>query len=1170
MNKTTPFPGSARPHELIGRLDDLKKLRQAITRSGKECRIVLIEGEGGVGKSRLVNTMLQYVGVPVEIDDQTPIPESEIWTEVLDKTVVTGLLDLAETKLQTQGFFLSKLADSATWTAPSQNTETERLSFNEFADAGQEWQRLSDLGIAFTAVREAAQKAEDAFWQDYRRITKEKRAVIVLDTAEQLIISSQWMIDAGLLQPDDVMFHVQRWLLTQIRAGHFANTTLCIVSRTKAGQAFIQRLQKAATETAACEWIPIPLKPFTQSEVRQYLEALKNDVQKETAETWLDEDLQEILKDDERLKVLWLYTGGQPIRLALYADILLTGADLPEPLQHSFTEAVERTKWVEGETETPELLEARQEIEATFSKALFQPPEADLSVQILQLLVRCPRGLTAEQIHFALDSAPKTKALAWQPDPIRLQEIRATMDQLRKQILVKSRDGGRLLYLQDEMYRIYDECMGRDPVDRQTETEARTWLYAKLRDWTEHQLQQFQAEKTTWVRRMLKEIRMERPSRISAVRFPMPTGAEAKYLGQLENSLFDAELEYLHYELLLDPQENFNDTYYNLVNRRETSYREDQINVLQAEVDRLIRTEHLMRLRPWESRESVRKRGEKPYDVLKRTVRTDEAIKWIIRFFLRKEYSRAIALAEALEEYIPTIEYAPEKTAWLHTLNRTERACYYHFARIYSGQNKLEAIESLKQLVAADAPLVKLSQMSEDQILAETNEPGFKGHPAHTRLLFVIAISWNVVGYGYATLGQYRDAVSAYTTSLLYTRLVQPPFMVASQATTLNNLARALSEIGRWHAVRLCQDGLQRRIELAEWLPIAFSYNTLGLIYNDFKEPQEALDYSALALAIARYVQDDRAVSLSMLQVGEALRSLVTLDELSQEDTAEEIFREAGNVLTQAYNISKKLEEPLRLAEAALELGSLHRDHTEYAIKAGTGDSKRWADNAEHYLLEAAKVAEAHGWPHLALDAWVGLAAVYFYAQQPSLIRTKVMPQIEVLVPLDSTARLKINQMPPRPMEHPAYLFKQLGKLHEILGRLDFTEFTEKMVGLRQEILDWEKRQTSFETNEALQTLLRQATEHYVLAVNYGQLYSPGSATLTHVYDQLFAFLKKFNYRELSKFYTYKAEIETAYRLREIEFEQPGNLDDFLWGSFGEYPGEYSTVMSQARSWQDS
>jgi hypothetical protein len=1115
---------------------------------------VLIEGEGGVGKSRLVNEMLQRMGVSVVADEDSDLQTHELWLDIQGKVVATQLIDLSETKLQTQPFFMSTLANSSIWKFPPDSQEIETLYFAEFQGAGREWQRLSDLGIAFEAVKEAAQKAELAFWKDFREITTQKRAVITLDTAEQLLIGSQWLLDAGLLEPDDVLFHTQRWLLNHIRQGKFVNTTLFVVSRTKEGQAFIQALKEAALSTPSCEWQSIPLKPFGLEEVKLYLQALINDLK--GSENALHTYLNEVIKDENRLKVLWLYTGGQPIRLALYIDVLLEGLVMPDPLQDSYVEAIQRTRWQQGELETDELLQARQEIEAEFVKSLFNQSES-LSSQILQLLVRCPRGLSFEQIHFVLDSGSKAKPNEWIPTQKRLQEINEELKWLRRLIIVKSRHNGRVIdYLQDEMYRIYNECMGRSGVDRQAEETARLWLYQKLRDWAENERQKLLEQRAAQVRDDLKRIRLERPSRVSAIRFPTPTAIEAARLAQLEANLLEAELEYLHYELLLDPQENFNDTYYDLVNRRETAYREDQINVLEAEADRLIRNDHLMVLLKWRSRLSIEMRGETPLQVLRRTAKLDEAIKWIIRFFLRKEYKRAIKLAKALEAYIHIIPDHIERSAWQHSLNRTERACYYQFSRIYSGQNTANAIESLKQMVSATSPLIKLSKMNESEILEETGERGFIGHPAHSRILFVAAIGWNIIGYGLVTLGRFRDAVEAYTTSLRYVRLVPPEFLKGGQAITLANLARALSEIGRGHAIRLCHDGLERRIEIGDFLPIAYSYNTLGLIYNDFKEPQEALEYSAKAIAIARYVKDKRAVGLSMLQVGEALRGLVQVGGLPLDDSVEELYREADNILAQAYEIFREQEERIRWVEASLELGSLYRDRTEYALETGALDWKRLADNAGLYLEQAATIAEQYGWSHLALDAWVSLGYVYYFARETNLIFAKVLPKVNTLVSENSPARLRAGEKPPLSEEHPAYIFKQLDKLHELLGRIAFSNFTQKMIALRQEIPDRVQRQERFKNDKKLQDGLKSAVTHYVLAINYGQLYSPASATLVLTYDRLYNFLKTLNHEEMKAFYRYKAEIEDLYRITEIQFEQPSNMNDFLWASFGEYLDE--------------
>jgi tetratricopeptide (TPR) repeat protein len=132
------------------------------------------------------------------------------------------------------------------------------------------------------------------------------------------------------------------------------------------------------------------------------------------------------------------------------------------------------------------------------------------------------------------------------------------------------------------------------------------------------------------------------------------------------------------------------------------------------------------------------------------------------------------------------------------------------------------------------------------------------------------------------------------------------------EALVRNNLSRALIEMGKKRALRVCQDALELRIQEGTLIPIAYSYNTMALIWNDLRQPQNALTASARALAIAQYIQDPRVIGLALLQVGEALRRLATSnDPLMTGESTEDIYREAADVLQQAYELFSDPESPV-------------------------------------------------------------------------------------------------------------------------------------------------------------------------------------------------------------------------------------------------------------------
>ncbi|MCZ7670698.1 MAG: hypothetical protein M5U34_27875 [Chloroflexi bacterium] len=254
------------------------------------------------------------------------------------------------------------------------------------------------MGASQSLVEYAAEETESALWDEYHTASSKQRLVIPLDTTEQLSLEegSRLFIEWGILQPEDILYSTQQWLLTKIAEGKFRNTTLLIAGRGKAGAVFFQELNKAAEESKNCFITFCDIETFEEEQIREYFEALQKDWQQESRPE--AEDMQRVLKDllsdDDQLKLLALYTEGKPIYLSLYTEILVESRKNPEPLQQRFAEA--------SGLSAVALADARKEIQAEFVRMLFYRP--GLRSQIMQLLARATWGVTAKQIHFILDS----------------------------------------------------------------------------------------------------------------------------------------------------------------------------------------------------------------------------------------------------------------------------------------------------------------------------------------------------------------------------------------------------------------------------------------------------------------------------------------------------------------------------------------------------------------------------------------------------------------------------------------------------------------------------------------------------------------------------------------------------------------------------------------------
>lgn len=1160
FTSTQTLGSTERPRHLVNRQKEMQQIHSAIEAAGNDCRLVLLEGFGGLGKTRMLEETLRRLGHKAVRQIYGPPRPEDDWTNLDSSVAVCNLFDFADIRLHTRTYFISELGDPANW--------SKKLKFSNYILARERWQRLADFGAAYTLVQDAEEQAEEAFWQDYTQATRDQRLVILLDTTEQLAInSSEWLLERNLLQPKDLVFSTQQWLLEQIQADKFVNTTLIIAGRHEEGEPFFRALKEMADDINLTPR-SIYLPSFDKDETKTYFLALQEDVQA-TEDHELIEHVQpvldDVLTDEDRLRVFWLYTGGQPIRLSLYIDLLIEGQMIPTALLDSFAEAQQRVG-SDGHTETDKLKAARREIEREFVDLLFRSGGSQWA-QILQLLVRTPRGLTAAQIHFVLDSAPDTSAVDWIQNEGRIAEIEAILVRLQRLSIVKQKPGGRI-GLQDEVYRIYAERMSDEETARQDEKKARQILYAQLSAWASYQMEVQERKREAYIREDLRRIKVERPSNILSTRLPQPSPIEQNKRQQVAENLLENRLEYLHYLLLLNPETHLNNTYFELTfGVARSNYDETETTLLQSEMLRVIRDPYALRFVDFEEREIMKKWGETGWDVLRRTAHIDDATKWIIRLYLRKQYRAAIQLADAIEREAAILENKRDRHGWTHTLSHADRVCWREIAQIYLGENIVAAVARLEDIVDRLEKLLQADMKT--LVFPEQNEFGFADHPAESRLRYLVAVIYANLGFAYVNQGDYHRAVMAYTASHKAMREL-PPASLTLKAMVRNNLSRPLVEMGKKRSLRICQDGLALRIKEGALIPIALSYNTAALIYNDIRQPQEALDASIRALAIAQYVNDPRTIGLGLLQVGEALRRIAENPILlTVHESAEDVYREGERALQQAYEIFTDSRSPVsgeqvRRVEAAIELGSLYRDWVAHAAAESTPleiiEQRR--ENALFYLEQAITLAHHLDLAHLELDARVNIGWTYFYTGNfDKALQT--LHEAEIAIP--QAAQLRPSEKPPHPREHPNHFFKHLSKIQNLHGRIASKRFQEgaKEVAVRNPYLSRAERQKLVHDNPDLCAYLEEAAGAYIQAAAYAQLFAPTSIQLSIVYDDLYDFLKKMNQIEMNDFYRYERQARERYRITEMVIENFGDVEEFLRDCFGDYYSEAETAVSK-------
>lgn len=1141
---TTLFGAARRTSRLVNRRDELNVIRGAINRpqGDDSLQVVLIIGPGGFGKTRLLEEVVGWADAPAEAG-------------VTTQSLFSRLIELADFRLHTRGEFLHAIREAL-----------PRDDVDEFRryDSAYSAYRLQQSSESSQA-RAAEVEAERAFREDYRALAERRRIVLVIDTGERLALSSyEWFQERGLLSAADLTFSTLTWLIQQIEEGTLPNTTLLLAGRGEEGRWVFESLSNAvrhAQETSESRRTPTEivmreLRAFNDKEIKEFFTLLADEWEART-ERLMDnlrqrkiaETLRRLAENDDRISVLQLYTGGQPVRLALYTDLIVSGAPIPEPLKQSYAEAIAslggNPQLIEPET----LQQAQQLIERGFINLLFAGPNRQAS--ILKALVRAERELSESQLHFVLDSLPGTRPEDWKEDQTLLDALRRDLDELASLSIVKTMrpsvgypnasTGDRLLTLQDELYRIYANIVAKQETSLTDERAARELLYRQLRGLAKHGLLQKRSEREAFQNEDERRLSIDSPANALRTKFPEQSDRERQQRTDVRNQIIALEIEEMYYALLEQPLENFNDVYCALADRYWLADDEEPILTAQAEAWRIVNGHQALRFAHMGlPRHPTNSEAQ---EALRRAALQENVIRWIKIFLIRRRFDRAIELANAVEQLTESMT-GEEARAWRHTFSRAERICLREYARILKGA---ELDDALKTATAHVNDLVELIESNTTEIVfTERDEKGFLGHPAWRRMRRSIATVYNIIGYGYATKGLFSRAVDTYGKALSYLR--DPDFrssevndhtnrgtdFPALEGAVRNNLARALSEQGRIErGRRICVDGLELRRREGAIAPIALSINTLALIDNDSQRPDLAWIEAATAVAYSRRTGNDRGLGLALIQLGEALRRLANPSRsgISLSDPPERIYDQAEFALREALTIfesSSAAGEVPRRVEAWNELGCLFRDRLRR--DGPTQDRRRYYREAERNLRSAYDKARELQLDRLAIDAAVNIAWTHYYFGD--LDRTEdQLRTVEKLLPDDCL--LREDQQPPSPLRDDSYVFFYLSKMYTLHGRVAF------------------KRYLRAEEAEVRQSHLRQMAASFVRSLGYAQLFSPRSSALALAYDHLYECLKSLSGRDLERFNVSQASAGASFRVKQIIPQDFSDLSSFLHDNFG-------------------
>ncbi len=1228
------LPAARRLQVMIGQEEAWRQIQDAISPGDSSFQVVLVRAEGGMGKTRILERVVEACGRAVDpLDDPLLAHNRE---EELTDPVTANIIDVINTQLHDSYQFVVALYQSL--------RQYPDLRFSQFDTANDYVKQLTALGALQKTLARAQQEATDQFIADLKEITKERRIVFLVDTVERLsYATTEWLLTEGLLTGQDLRVRTHHWLRDFITRSGLENITLLLAGRGREGRAFFERIEAtvdaAALEGVNCRLVPVELKPLNMDQTRLYLAQLADDYAQAGPEYRAIAESFSWAADaaGDRYKVISLFTNGVPVRLALYAQVIAEGKRIPAALKMSYREAESRAELLseqlqqllaEGElpkVSPPRLRQIQWEVEEEFINLLFRSP-TDRRAAVLRALVCAPRGLTAEQLHFVLDAPEGQGAQGWaelysdREQRHQLEKLVALIQELAGDYLVKRRASWKELRpilkehvpgsatlrvgLQDEIYRIYAEHMGlfADPVSEETELirrhaqsteemagryrqnwedekEVRAALYRKLADYADDQLKFYTAMKGKLLQQ--DEAALEQGFKLEApatYQFPELDLDAIDDRRALHTALNVFAIERMVYRLLLDPQRNLNDDYLTITPdmQNQTVTGQDQDFWAQAELWWLLDDPWLMKFAPLEDRRRARERGETPLQVLRRVAEQENVTRWIRRFLARGQYDRAAEFGQKVEAVIqswPRGEYgSPEEnewTSWNHTLAREERTAWVQVASIRRGVEVGNAITRL------DTSIARLAKLYEtDAITVAFNDRGFdeKGfkaarevpqdsqedsreHPGYGRLRQLLAQVHNSLGFSYRTLGQMGKAAKNYREALYYLRedRVERDEMIAVRGKVLNNLSRVLSELG-WNSLGMCLDGRNLRLLVAEEVPLAGSYNTLALIYDDMGRYEDAPLLSAKAIAYCRRANEQRQLALSLRQMAESLRHIAERQRTGQRASGTQaLFKAAEQLLREARGIFEQLEETERLIEVDLELGSLDRDR----MQPDPGKERpraweRYYEEARHRLNTVVREAGRHNMQQHLLDARINQVRIHYYAG--------ALDQAEAVLKMIETDPIYgqhiITETNEPDAENPElrnlnWVFRHLSTAQMVRGWMASDRFEARVRILK----DQDKqatpsgRQAQVKADRVAQDALRDMAMAYALGVAYAELYSPRSRSIGGLQNDLYGRMKKFNRSELDAFRRYLQGAKERYPLLGSISLLDKFIDDFF-GSF--------------------
>lgn len=373
----------------VGRQDNLREIDAIAQNPSGRPTIIFVTGDGGIGKTEVLKEVLQRCA------EQKPY-----WHVAMD--VVDVYHPGVRTKFGLAEQIVNVLSRDGT------------ASFAGYAEERSTYRRQL-LSASGAGIGKKVEDMRKRFTEGLEQLCARSTVLFALDTAEKLVYPP--VKPGGEALADDLW----DWLCDLLNG---LNNIVVLV----AGRPPIRALQTLAANYPALQLHSLELLPFSLDEYRVYLNELSGHLRRHDR---LENADRLTRLPPQMVEHVHSQTGGDPISLALIADLIAVGGDLPDELFEdsatSFTDDSLRSR--------------REDLQRSWLSRLLERP---MLGQTLNALGYLPRGATSGLLARVLG----TNAA----DALTLEEVRDRLSAVAYLSIVKVPRNDQRIFLHDEIY----------------------------------------------------------------------------------------------------------------------------------------------------------------------------------------------------------------------------------------------------------------------------------------------------------------------------------------------------------------------------------------------------------------------------------------------------------------------------------------------------------------------------------------------------------------------------------------------------------------------------------------------------------------------------------------------------------------------------------------------